>query len=374
MNKTILLLGNSDIVIYNFRLELVERLIEDGYEVHFAIPYGPRVEELVSLGAIFHEIKIDRHGVNPFRDLQLLKEYGKLLKEVKPAAILGYTIKPNIYGAIKAYKYKIPFIATITGLGTAVEDRGWLQKVTVVMYKCAFAHIQRIFIQNEENFMFFKKHRIYPEKCRLIPGSGVNTDRFRFSEVSECGNGRDGEPVKFAFISRIMKEKGADLYLEAAETIKKKYPLTEFHVCGFREEGYKGRLDELNASGVVIYHGMVKEIGDFMKGMHCIVHPTYYPEGISNVLLEACACGRPIITTDRSGCREVVKNNGFLIPEKNKDRLITAIEQFIGLSLEEKRIMGANGRKLAETKFSRKIVVDTYMEEIRRLCADAGKA
>lgn len=366
MKERVLLLGNSDIVIYNFRLELVERLLKDGYEVHFAIPYGNRVEDLVNLGAEYHEIKIDRHGLNPFRDLNLLLEYGKLFKSLKPSVILGYTIKPNIYGALMAHVNKIPFIATITGLGTAVEKRGWLQQFTILLYKIAFAHIQRIFAQNEENLKFFMDHKIKPEKCILVAGSGVNTDRFQYSDVPECGDGINGEPVRFAFVSRIMKEKGVDLYLEAAETIKKKYPKTEFHICGFKEEEYKGRLDELNSSGIVKYHGMVKNISEFMGRIHCVVHPSYYPEGLSNVLLEACACGRPIITTERSGCREVVEDNGFLVPEENIDRLIAAIEKYIKLPLEEKRRLGANGRKLAETRFSRQYVVDEYMKEIHR--------
>ena len=166
-----------------------------------------------------------------------------------------------------------------------------------------------------------------------------------------------------------MKEKGIDQYLEAAESIKIKYPDTEFHVCGFCEQEYKGRLEDLNTKGIVIYHGMVRDIKTILELTHCTIHPTYYPEGISNVLLESCACARPIITTDRSGCREVVEDgvNGFVVKQKDSKDLIRVIEKFLALSWEEKRDMGLAGRKKVEKEFDRNIVVEKYMEEIKKL-------
>lgn len=366
--KKVLFLVNHDVVIYNFRLELVERLLSDGYEVHISSPYGERIDDLVRLGAEYHEIKMDRHGMNPVKELLLLKEYRKLIKTVHPFIILGYTIKPNIYGAVAAKEAGVPFVANITGLGTAVENGGWKQKVTVLLYKAAFTKVQRVFFQNKENEEFFRKHRIALGKHRLLPGSGVNTKRYPLFPFPECGDGKSGMLVKFAFISRIMKEKGIEQYLSMAEKIKKKYPVTEFHICGFCEEEYEGRLEELTAKGTVKYHGMIRDVSSFMGEMHCIVHPTYYPEGLSNVLLEACSSGRGVITTDRSGCREVVAEgkNGYLVPEKNCKELVRTVEKFLALPWEEKRMMGLEGRKLVEEKFDRQIVVDAYMREIQK--------
>ena len=364
--KKVLFLVNHDVVIYNFRLELVERLLSDGYEVHISSPYGERIDDLVRLGAEYHEIKMDRHGMNPVKEILLLKEYRKLIKTVHPFIILGYTIKPNIYGAVAAKEAGVPFVANITGLGTAVENGGWKQKVTVVLYKAAFTKVQCVFFQNRENEEFFSKHRIAPGKHRLLPGSGVNTKRYPLLPFPECGDGKSGIPVRFAFISRIMKEKGTDYYLAMAEKIKMKYPTTEFHVCGFCEEEYEGRLKELTAKGIVKYHGMIRDVSGFMGKMHCIIHPTYYPEGLSNVLLEACSSGRAVVTTDRSGCREVVVDgrNGYLVPERNCKELVRTVEKFLALPWEEKRMMGLEGRKLVEEKFDRQIVVDAYLEEI----------
>ena len=195
----------------------------------------------------------------------------------------------------------------------------------------------------------------------MLPGSGVNLSRFTVKDYP-CD-----DVIKFAFISRIMKEKGIDQYLEAAKIIKEKYPNTEFHICGFCEAEYEGMLKEYNDGNVVIYHGMVRDVADFMSAMHCIIHPTYYPEGLSNVLLESCACGRPIITTNRAGCREVVEDgvNGYVVKEKNSQDLIEKIEMFLSKSIEERRQMGLAGRKKVEREFDRKIVVEKYLLEIK---------
>lgn len=362
MSKKILFLVNHDVVIYNFRLEIVERFLADGHEVHISSPYGERIDDLVALGAEYHEIQMERHGMNPLKELRILSEYKNLMKDIKPDIVLGFTIKPNIYGAIAARKLHIPFVANITGLGTAVENPGMAQRISILLYKYAFRDIQRVFFQNTENQQFFIDHNIAVQAHALLPGSGVNLERYSYQEYPQDGI------IKFAFISRIMKEKGIDQYLEAAEAIKKKHKNVEFHVCGFCEAEYEGKLNEYHANGMVNYHGMIRDVAGFMSEMHCIIHPTYYPEGISNVLLEACATGRPIITTDRSGCREVVDDsmNGYMIPQKDGQALIEAIEKFLSLDWNEKKQLGLNARSKVEREFNRQIVVEKYVDEVKR--------
>ncbi len=362
----VLILANHDVVVYNFRLELVERLLAEGYEVHVSSPYGERIDDLVRLGVKYHGIAMERHGMNPVKELRILREYRKLMKAINPVVAFGYTIKPNIYGAMAARLAHTPFVANITGLGTAVENGGARQKAAILLYKAAFSEIQKVFFQNEENREFFLEHGIAIGKHALLPGSGVNLERYPVTPLPDCGDGKMGEPVRFAFISRIMREKGIEQYLDVAEEIRKRYPAAEFHVCGFCEEEYDGRLDEMDKKGIVIYHGMVRDVAGFMGKVHCIVHPSYYPEGISNVLLEACACGRAIITTDRAGCREVVRDgvNGYRVAVKSVGELTNAVEQFIKLDMDAKRLMGMNARRLVEEKFDRNVVVDAYMEEV----------
>ena len=358
----VLFLVNHDVVIYNFRLELVERLLADGHQVVISSPYGERIEDLKALGCEYHEIDIARHGMNPVKELKLISDYKKLLDQVKPDMVFAYTIKPNIYGSIACRSRKVPCVTNITGLGTAVENGGLVQKITVLLYKYAFMKVQRVFFQNTENMQFFVDHKIALGKHDLLPGSGVNLQRFEVLEYPGT------DTVEFAFISRIMKEKGIDQYLEAAEYIRNKYPNTAFHVCGFCEDAYEDKLKDLTDKGIINYHGMVRDIKGFLKGIHCTIHPTYYPEGLSNVLLESSACARPIITTDRSGCREVIDDgvNGYVVKQQDSQDLIEKIEKFLKLSVDERKAMGMAGRSKVEREFDRQIVVEKYIEEVKK--------
>lgn len=358
----VLFLVNHDVVIYNFRLELVERLLRDGHQVVISSPYGERIEDLKALGCEYRPIEISRHGMNPVQELKLLRSYVRLIREVKPDMVFTYTIKPNVYGGMACKKLGVPYVANITGLGTAVENGGLVQKITVMLYKLAFGKVQRVFFQNEENRQFFVDRKIALDKHGMLPGSGVNLQRFTPLEYP------GEETTEFVFISRIMQEKGADQYLEAAEYIREKYPNTRFHVCGFCEQAYEQRLQELQDKGVIIYHGMVRDVRTVIAKTHCTIHPTYYPEGLSNVLLESAACARPLITTDRSGCREVIDNgvNGFVVKQKDTKDLIEKIEKFLALPWERKKAMGLAGREKVEKEFDRQIVVEAYVKELEK--------
>lgn len=356
----VLFLVNHEVVIYNFRLELVERLLQDGHDVVISSPPGERINDLVALGCRFCPVELSRHGTNPLQDLKLLASYRKLLKEEKPDIVFTYTIKPNIYGGMACASANVPYVVNITGLGTAVEHDGLMQKLTSMLYRYALRKVQRVYFQNEENRQFFAARKLAVEKHGMLPGSGVNLQRFSILPYPS------DDTVEFVFISRIMQEKGIDQYLEAAEYIREKYPHTRFHICGFCEEAYEARLREMQEKQTIIYHGMVRDIKKVIEQTHCTVHPTYYPEGLSNVLLESAACARPLITTNRSGCREVVDDgvNGFLTEQKNAKELIEKIERFLSLSWEERKQMGLCGRAKVEKEFDRRIVVEKYVQEL----------
>lgn len=356
----ITLIGNADHTIYNYRYELLERLIADGHSVSVISPNGKYVDDMIKMGCDYYEVAIDRHGTNPIKDMKVIKEYKKILKQIKPDYVLTYTIKPNIYGAMACKSLKIPCIPNITGLGTAVENKGWKQTVTTMLYRVAFKEVQTIFFQNEENMKFFRDRKLYAEKHKLLPGSGVNLERFGLTEYPT------DETINFVFVSRLMKEKGIEQYLDAAEYITEKYPNTRFHICGFCEEEYKNRLESITKSEKVIYHGMVKDMTKILCDMHCTVHPTFYPEGLSNVLLESLACGRPIITTDRAGCREVVDDevNGYVVKQQDSRDLIEKIEKFLALTNEERKNMGLAGRRKVEREFDRQFVIEAYLKEM----------
>ncbi len=360
--KKILILANNDIGLYNFRKELIERLIQERNEVYISLPNGERVKDLEKLGCIFVETNVDRRGTNPIKDLKLILKYKNILKKVKPDIVLTYTIKPNIYGGLMCMIKNIPYICNITGLGTATENKSIVQKIVFVLYKCALKRVKCCFVQNSENLQFLTDNKLVDKmRCKLIPGSGVNLKHFKVLPYPN-----NSENVRFLFISRIMKEKGIEQYLEAAKVIKGKYSNTEFHVLGFCEQEYEEQLQKLTKDGIINYHGLQKDVIPFLQETSCLIHPSYYPEGMSNVLLEASASGRPSITTNRSGCREIVEDGktGYIIEIKNSQQLIDKIEEFLKLSNDQRKQMGLEAREKVEKEFDRNIVIEEYLKEM----------
>lgn len=363
MKKKIVILSNHHSYTYNLRREVIEALINDGYAVHLVVPYGEMVDKLIKLGCTFTDIKLNQRSINPVRDILLFRKYFSIIKKQQPDIVISYTIKPNVYGGLACRLLDIPFYPNITGLGTSSTGNRLVQKITRLLYKASLTNVKCVFFQNQKDMDYFFQNSIPVGKAKLLPGSGVNLDRFTPMVYPPVES-----KIKFVFISRIMKEKGIDQYLETAVFIKEKYPETEFHICGACEDDYEPILKKYHDEGTIIYHGMVQDIQKVLKEIHCTVHPTYYPEGISNVLLESAATTRPIITTDHVGCREVVKDgyNGFLVEKKNTKDLIRAMEKFLKLSFKERERMGINGRKHVENGFDRKIVVEAYLKEINK--------
>lgn len=369
----ILILTNSGTGLYLFRGELLTRLIAEGHRVSVSVPSGEYDEEIRALGCELLPCGLlERRSVNPLADVKLYGYYRRLLRDRKPDAVLTYTIKPDIYGGYACRKEGIPYISTVTGLGSVFEGKGWkkrlLRALVVRMYRAALMDCRCLFFQNEANRRIFADAGIRAGKTRLVNGSGVDLEAFPETPLPEGGDGTGGAPLQFVFISRILREKGIEEYLSAAARIKKKYPRTVFHVCGAKEADYTGRLDQAAAKGIVRYHGEVREMSSFLRGIHCVVHPSYYPEGMSNVLLEGASSGRPVITTDHTGCRETVDDSetGFLVPPRDTDALTDALERFLQMTQQERIAMGQAARLKMEREFDRRLVTDAYVEEIRR--------
>lgn len=364
--RKILILANDTTYTYNLRDEMIRRLVEDGNDVAVACQPLLRQAELRELGARLISLETNRHGKNPLSDLGLLARFRKVIRVERPDVVLTYNIKPNVYGGMACRMTGTPYIVNITGLGTAVEHPGFLQNITVRLYKAGVAGAACVFFQNEENRRFFRERRMLRKNARqrLLPGSGVSLRQHRAMPYPP----KDGK-IHFLFVARVMAEKGIDLYLSAAGRIHEKHPEAMFHICGrCDDEKYEGLLREAGKAGFIIYHGEQKDMAPFFEMAHCIVHPSYYPEGMSNVLLEAAAHCRPIIAADRAGCRETVNDGetGILIPIKNEDALVNALEQFLAMPWDRRRDMGLAGRAKVEREFDRQIVVKAYTEEIER--------
>ena len=363
--KKVLIAINFDEGLYNFRKELIEALIEASYEVHIVLPDGEYISRLQQMGCIFHETAFRRRGKNPMEECRLIARYSRILREVRPDVVLTYTIKPNLYVGMLCGMRRIPYITTITGLGTAVEGTGLLQKLTQAMYRMAMRKAAVVFFQNTANEKLFTDRRIAPGKHRMLPGSGVNLEHFCYQEFPAEG------PTEFLFISRVMKEKGIEQYLDAAEAVRKRYPDTVFRILGFLEEDYEGteRFRRMTEQGVVRFEGSVEDVVPYIRNSQCTVHPSFYPEGMSNVCLESAACGRAVITTDRAGCRETVKDGetGFLVKERDSADLTEKILQFLEMPAKEREQMGRRGRAYMESCFDRRIVVKHYLDAVAEL-------
>ena len=349
----ILILANHSGGLYDFRKDLIAELKKHA-NVTVAVPHNDRWEELHELAARVIELPIDRRGMNPIHDSKLFRQYRAMLKEVKPDLVLTYTIKPNIYGGLACRMAHIPYAENITGLGSAIENGGWLKKFVLALYKPALKGAKVVFFENAGNRDTLVATGVVPNgRDAVLNGAGVNLEDYPCQPYPQEG------PVRFLFVGRVMHEKGVDELFATAKRMKQEYgDSVEFHIVGSFEEAYKPVMDELEKAGVVRYHGYQSDMKPFYAMASCIVLPSYH-EGMSNVLLEAAASGRPLITSNVPGCREAVEAgvSGYLCPVKDADAIYDAMHRFVELPESWRAEMGRRGRERMEQTFSKTAVV-----------------
>ena len=360
----ILVLANNFLGLCSFRKEVMKAFVDRGDEVVISAPYDEKAPEVEKLGCKIIDTQFNRQGTNPIDDFKLMWRYCKLIKQIKPEVVLTYTIKPNLYGGMACTLCGVPQVANITGLGAAVEYPGLMQKFTIFLYKIGMRKTSLTFFQNTDNMSFCQEHGMIKGPVKLIPGSGVNL-QYHAKQPYPA----ETEPIRFLFMGRIRREKGIEEFLAAAERITKTHDNVEFHVVGGCEGDYEGRLLDMQSKGIVTYHGLQTDVCPFIAMSACTLHPSFYPEGMSNVLLESCATGRPIMTTMRAGCREIVEDgrNGFLVKQQDAEDLIAKVEKFLALPYAERKAMGDAAREKVEREFDRQIVVKAYLEAINKV-------
>lgn len=360
----ILILANHYNTLRIFRRELIKKMAELGHEVIVSIPPDEQkeIDLIESYGSKVILTDMERRGMNPVKDLSLLKRYKKLIKEVNPDKVITYTIKPNIYGSLACKALKIPHYCNVTGLGSAfMADGGLMRMLVSVMYKFSMNKAEKIFFENVGNKNTLVEGKIVRENQTVVmAGAGVNVDEFPFTEYPE-----DDGFVHFLNVGRIMKEKGMDEFFYAIKKIKKEYPDTTFDFIGWYEDNYKETVEKLMEEGFIRFHGFQKNVTPFIEKAHCIVHPSYH-EGMSNTLLESCSMGRPVITSNIHGCLEAVDEgkNGFLCNVKDGEDLYRKLKKFIELSYEDRKNMGAYAREFVVKNFNKVDVVNKTIKEI----------
>ena len=360
----IALISNRDNNFYNFRSELILKLEELGHDVTLVCPYGKKIDFFTERGCSFIDIDLDRRGKNAFKDAKLIANYYRLLKELKPDVVLTYTTKSSVYGGLCCRWLKIPYIVNNAGL---VENNNkLLEAILKNLYRTGFKGASCMMYQNGRERDYVNELLKNKVHYRDIPGSGVNLDAFAYQPYPV-----DDSVIRFNFVGRIVGFKGIGEFLECAKRIKAKYSNTEFVIYGsFVDDdgGYKEQIEDLEKNGIVKYGGVQLDMKPYIAKAHAVIHSSYY-EGMTNVILEHAAIGRPAIASDIPGCREGIDNgiSGYTFPVTNVEALTEAVEKFVLLKSDEKEAMGKAARQKMEREFDRNIVTDCYLLEINQI-------
>jgi len=339
-------------MLYRFRRELIQTLMCD-HEVVLSMPFVGHEADFQGMGLRCVNTAVDRRGINPKTDLKLFLEYRRLLKQERPDLVITYSIKPNIYAGIACAMAGIPYCVNVQGLGTAFQRKGLAQFVTL-LYKTALRKAKTVFFENEGNAReFLNRNIVSAEKVTLLHGAGINLEEYPIAAYPE------NEKAHLLFLSRIMKEKGVDELFVAIRWLYEKYEgRVVLDLVGFFDDDYEQEVNKLAADGIVAFHGFQSEPRPYYTAADCVVLPSYH-EGMSNVLLEAAATGRPVITSNIHGCKEAVVEgiSGLLCESQNADSLYDAMARFMELSWEQREAMGRAGRAHMEAVFDKKKVV-----------------
>lgn len=354
----ILVLTNHSYMLYRFRLALLQQLQQD-HEVVLSMPFVGHEADFQALGFRCVETAMDRRGMNPVTDGKLLGFYRQLLRREKPDLVITYSIKPNVYGGLACRMAGIPYCANVQGLGTAFQKRGVAALVTL-LYKLALKKARRVFFENESNAEAFVSRGILPaEKITLLSGAGIDLKQY------SCAPYPGNDPIHFLYLGRIMQEKGMDELFAAAWRLREQNVPFVLDLVGFYEDAYKEQVEALCEAGIARFHGFQVDPRPFYREADCVVLPSWH-EGMSNVLLEAAAMGRPLITSDIPGCREAVADgeSGLLCRVKDSDDLYGKMLAMARRTAEEREIMGKAGRRIMERCFDKKAVVAATVEAI----------
>lgn len=355
----ILMITNHSYMLYRFRKELIQSLMND-HEVVLSMPFVGHEDDFQNMGLRCVNTAVDRRGINPIKDMKLFSRYRKLLKEERPDLVITYSIKPNIYAGLCCSAAQIPFCANVQGLGTAFQKKG-LAAFVSVLYKLALRRARTVFFENQENAQVFQNRKIVSsEQVTVLPGAGINLQEYPYQAYPK------NVVFRFLYLGRIMKEKGIDELFTAMQRLHAEYGKDiVLDLVGFYDDDYEDKVNQLVDSGAAVFHGFQKNPRPFYYDADCVVLPSYH-EGMSNVLLEAAAIGRPVITSDINGCKEAVDDGetGLLCEVKNADSLYLQMKKMIALSLQAREEMGMKAREKMLREFEKDIVVQKTVRSL----------
>ncbi len=358
--------------IYNFRAGLVRALISNGFEVVAISPSDAYAERLKDLGCRHVALPMDNNGTNPAKDLLLVFRYFMILRRLRPVAFLGYTVKPNVYGALAAQILGIAVVNNIAGLGATFIRTTHVTRIVKALYKVALARAKHVFFQNpDDKKLFLQLGLVREEISALVPGSGVDLTHYPLSKARAVGE----RPFTFVLVCRVLRDKGVEEYVAAARTIRSTGANVRFQLLGPTSDSNPNAVPledirQFEREGVIEYLGETDDVKPHLMNADCVVLPSYR-EGVPRSLLEAAAMARPIVATDVVGCREVVEDgvNGFLCRAKDPQDLAAKMRRMFELTDELRWAMGAAGRRKVENEFDEKLVIQKYLQALTPLVA-----
>lgn len=373
----ILLSVNTAWNAWNFRSGLISSMMDAGYRVIVAAPRDPHAERLVAAGCSFIDLPMDSNGTHPGRDLKLFGRYLALLRREAPVAYLGYTIKPNVYGSIAAQMLGIPVINNIAGLGAAFIDDSMVTRVARLLYRTALRRSSRIFFQNPDDRQLFTSAGLAdPARADLLPGSGIALQRYQPVRSGACQPGG----VHFLMVGRVLVNKGAVEFAEAARIVRAAMPGVRFSLLGPLNGANPNsvpmaRVRAWQEEGLVDYLGAADDVRPYLADADCVVLPSYR-EGVPRTLLEGAAMALPLVATDVPGCRNVIEDgvNGFLCRVRDSAALAKSMLAIAALTDEQRRRMGEAGRRKVEREFDEALVIDKYLSAIAAVAAGERRA
>lgn len=369
MTTKVFIAVNTAWNLVNFRSGLICVLLEAGYEVVAVAPRDEYVPRLASLGCRFEPLPMDNKGTHPGRDFLLFCRFYRLLKRERPSVFLGYTVKPNVYGSLAAHALGIPVINNIAGLGTVFIKDSWLTRLVRGMYRLALFRSAKVFFQNDDDRQMFVSCGLVDKTVTdRLPGSGVDLDKF--GPVPLPGKSR----IRFLLIARMLWDKGVGEYVDAARILKRRNASADYCLLGFLDVQNpaaisRKQMDDWVEEGVIRYLGVSDDVRADIAAADCVVLPSFYREGTPRTLLEAAAMGRPIITTDAVGCREVVDDgmNGYLCHPRDANDLAEKMARMAALTPAQREAMGRRGREKMEREFDERIVTGKYLVAIKTI-------
>lgn len=354
MSKKFLMISPKNRTAYNFRGNLIKEIINRGYQVTVTGPDRTDVDKIEALGVDFVEVAGNKDGTSIIGDLRYCRSLHRLIKELQPDAMLGYTIKPVVYGTIAGRLNRVKNInCMITGAGYTFTSKTAKAKalgvVVKTLYRATLKRSSAVIFQNRDDMNEFVQRRLVkPDKCRIINGSGVDMEYFASAKYPEG--------MCFFMLSRLLKSKGVIEYLEAARQIKESHPEVRFMLLGKYEDKMQDAVDreyveDLVTQGIIERYDEACDVRPYYEQCSVYVLPSYR-EGTPRSVLEAMSMGRPIITTDTNGCRETVKDgvNGFLVPVQDSAVLAGRMLYFIEHP-EAVKTMGEASREYCREKY-----------------------